>query len=57
VETVPGAYWAELKRNKDSTVLLKQQIEQGTVTSVYAARDEVYNGAVALKEFLERGAR
>ncbi len=47
-------YWAELKRNKDSLEQLKQHMRKGTVTFVYAARDQKHNGAVALKEFLEQ---
>lgn len=47
-------YRVELKRNRDSIAILKQQIKKGTVTFVYAARDEQYNSAVALKEFLEQ---
>jgi uncharacterized protein YeaO (DUF488 family) len=46
-------YLAELKQKKDSLKLLKQKIKEGSVTLVYAARDEKYNGAVVLKAVLE----
>lgn len=47
-------YWEELERNQDPVKRLKQRIKKGTVTFVYAARDEVHNGAMALKEFFDR---
>ncbi len=46
-------YRAELAQNKDGIARLKQFTKQGTVTLVYAARDEKHNSAVLLKEFLE----
>jgi uncharacterized protein YeaO (DUF488 family) len=46
-------YWQELEGKKEAVQLLKQKGKQGTVTLVYAARDEEYNGALALKRFLE----
>ena len=47
-------YWEELRRHKGAVDLLRRKARRGTVTLVYAARDEQHNGAVALKEFLER---
>jgi uncharacterized protein YeaO (DUF488 family) len=47
-------YWAELRENTDAVDLLREKGKQGTVTLVYAARDEAHNGALALKRFLER---
>jgi uncharacterized protein YeaO (DUF488 family) len=46
-------YWKELEENVEVVRLLKQKGKQGTVTLVYAARDEEHNGALALKWFLE----
>jgi uncharacterized protein YeaO (DUF488 family) len=46
-------YWKELKNKKEAVQILKQKGKQGTVTLVYAARDEEHNGALALKQFLE----
>lgn len=47
-------YWAELEQKRDLIDLLKQRSKEGTITLVYAARDEEHNDAVALKMFLER---
>lgn len=47
-------YKAELKEKKDAVKLLKQKSEEGTVTLVYAAHDEEHNGALVLKQLLER---
>jgi uncharacterized protein YeaO (DUF488 family) len=46
-------YWKELENKKELVNLLKQKSKEGRVTFVYAARDEKYNAAVALKTFLE----
>ncbi len=46
-------YATELKQQQDAIDLLKQKSKEGTVTLVYAARDEQHNGALALKRFLE----
>lgn len=47
-------YQQELKNNKEQVALLKEQIKKGTVTLVYAAKDEEHNEAQALKEWLKR---
>ncbi len=46
-------YWKELEEKEEAVQLLKEKGKQGTVTLVYAARDELHNGALALKRFLE----
>lgn len=46
-------YWAELEKKQELINLLKQKSKEGTVTFIYAARDEEHNGAVALNAFLE----
>lgn len=46
-------YRRELHDKKDALQLLKQKGEEGTVTLVYAARDEEHNGALVLKTILE----
>ncbi len=46
-------YWKELEEKDEAVRELKQKGKQGTVTLVYAARDEDHNGALALKRFLE----
>lgn len=50
-------YWKELQNNPEPVAELRRLIRQGTVTFVYAARDEERNGAVALKAFLVRRRR
>jgi uncharacterized protein YeaO (DUF488 family) len=47
-------YREELKEKKDAVNLLKQKGKEGTVTLVYAAHDEQHNGALVLKQLLER---
>ena len=46
-------YRRELREKKDAVRLLKQKAKEGTVTLVYAARDEEHNGALVLKGFLQ----
>lgn len=53
-------YRKELKDTpeaREAVELLRRKARQGTVTLVYAARDEEHNGAVALKDLLERKGR
>jgi uncharacterized protein YeaO (DUF488 family) len=46
-------YWNELKGRNEAVDLLRKEARKGTVTLVYAAKDEQHNGAVALKQFVE----
>jgi uncharacterized protein YeaO (DUF488 family) len=46
-------YRAELEKKGDLLVLLKHRATEGTVTFVYAARDEQRNSALALKQYLD----
>ncbi|MGC8559363.1 MAG: DUF488 domain-containing protein [Phycisphaerae bacterium] len=46
-------YREELKANSAAVNTLRQWIRKGTVTLVYAARDEEHNSAVVLSEFLD----
>ena len=46
-------YRAELRKNKEVVDLLRRKSKDGTVTFVFAARDEEHNSAVTLKNFLE----
>jgi uncharacterized protein YeaO (DUF488 family) len=52
-EAFQRRYREELRQKKDAIQLLKEKGKKGTVTLVYAARDEEHNGALALKRFLE----
>jgi uncharacterized protein YeaO (DUF488 family) len=47
-------YRAELVENEDLVEELREKCRSGTVTFVYAARDEERNSALLLKSFLER---
>ncbi len=45
-------YIHELKNNEKQTSILKEQLETGSVTLLFASKDEEHNEAVVLKEFL-----
>jgi uncharacterized protein YeaO (DUF488 family) len=47
-------YWKELEQKEDQVALLRDKSKEGTVTLVYAAKDEAHNGALALRQFLGR---
>jgi uncharacterized protein YeaO (DUF488 family) len=47
-------YRKELQSQKEAVDLLRRKSRQGTLTLVYAAKDEQHNAALALKAFLER---
>ena len=53
------AYTAELKSDEAAAAAreLRRHIRRGTVTLLYAARDEAHNNAVALKAWLTRRKR
>jgi uncharacterized protein YeaO (DUF488 family) len=46
-------YRRELRGKKDAIQLLKQKAKEGTITLVYAARDEEHNGALVLNRYLQ----
>lgn len=50
-------YFRELDDTPDAVGQLMAEVQYGPVTLVYAAKDEEHNNAVALKEYLERGAK
>lgn len=47
-------YFRELAEKPEASAELRRRARAGTITLVYAARDEERNNAVALKEYLER---
>jgi uncharacterized protein YeaO (DUF488 family) len=47
-------YRKELKAKQEAVDLLVSKARRGTITLVYAARDQEHNGALALKEFLDQ---
>ncbi len=50
-------YRKELEGRKEPLDLLRRMAREGTLTLVYAARDQEHNSAVVLKAFLERPKR
>jgi uncharacterized protein YeaO (DUF488 family) len=50
-------YKAELEQKGDLIELLKEKAKKGVVTFIYAAHDQDHNGAIVLKEFVEKGNR
>lgn len=49
-------YRKELGAKSEAVDLLRQRAERGTLTLIYAAHDEEHNGALVLKNYLERRA-
>ena len=47
-------YETEIRRKEDLIKVLKQKARAGTITLLYAARDEKHNEALVLKQFLEK---
>jgi uncharacterized protein YeaO (DUF488 family) len=47
-------YQKELKHKADLIKLLKRRAKAGIITLIYAARDEEHNGALVLKQFLQK---
>jgi uncharacterized protein YeaO (DUF488 family) len=47
-------YRKELKENKEAVLILKKEAKSKTLTLLYAAKDELHNDAVVLKEFLSK---
>jgi uncharacterized protein YeaO (DUF488 family) len=50
-------YRTELRGNQVIPQLRSLLLKKGTLTFVYAARDEEHNSARVLKDYLERGSR
>jgi uncharacterized protein YeaO (DUF488 family) len=51
-------YFAELKANRETVEqVMRKAREKGGVTLLFAARDQIRNNAVVLKEFLERKSK
>ncbi|PKM13594.1 MAG: hypothetical protein CVV13_01380 [Gammaproteobacteria bacterium HGW-Gammaproteobacteria-3] len=49
-EEFKDQYLAELKDNHEQIRLLKQELDKGVVTLVYAAKDEEHNQAIVIQE-------
>jgi uncharacterized protein YeaO (DUF488 family) len=50
-----GRYETEIRHKDDLIKMLKRKAREGTITLIYAARDEKHNEALVLKQFLQRG--
>ena len=50
-------YFAELNSNTENVENFLDAIGKGTVTFVYGTKEEKYNNAVALKEYLDARLR
>lgn len=48
-------YHQELRRRPEALEPLRAALERGTVTFVYGSREQRYNAAVALRDYLEDG--
>jgi len=48
-------YRKELKQKADLIKQLKRKARESTITLIYAARDEEHNGALVLKQLLQKG--
>lgn len=47
-------YFGELRARRESLEPLLERVHEGGVTFVYASKEERFNAAVALKQFVER---
>ena len=54
-EEFQARYLAELQERPEAVAVLREHLEGGPVTFVYAAKDPERNSALLLKRFLERG--
>ncbi len=50
-------YYRELKARPEALAKLADEVRRRTVTLVFAAKEERFNNALALAEWLERGPR
>jgi uncharacterized protein YeaO (DUF488 family) len=56
-EEFKAHYFEELDANKAAMDQLSKAMNKGPVTFIYSAKEEKYNNAVALKEYIERHLR
>ena len=47
-------YFAELEANPEGVAELRARLGRGTVTLLFGSKEEVFNNAGALREYLER---
>jgi uncharacterized protein YeaO (DUF488 family) len=46
-------YFKELDKNVDSVKQILDKVNEGSITLLYGSKEEKFNNAVALKEYLE----
>ncbi len=46
-------YFKELEKNSKSVNVILDKVKEGSVTLLYGAKDQKFNNAIALKEYLE----
>jgi uncharacterized protein YeaO (DUF488 family) len=46
-------YFKELEKNSESVNTILDKIQEGSVTLLYGTKEEKFNNAIALKEYLE----
>lgn len=47
-------YLQELKENKEAVATIKEHLKKSAVTLLYAAKDEVHNEALIIKDFVSK---
>jgi len=52
-----GRYFVELNKKRELIELIADKMEKGIVTLIYGAKDERFNNAVVLKEYIEKGRK
>ena len=52
-----GRYFVELNKKRELIELIADKMEKGSVTLIYGAKDERFNNAVVLKEYIEKGRK
>ena len=50
-------YFKELEKNSESVNTILNKINEGPITLLYGSKEEKYNNAIALKEYLEEKIR
>lgn len=50
-------YFKELENNSESVNMILNKVKKGPITLVYGTRDEKFNNAIALKEYLEEKSK
>jgi uncharacterized protein YeaO (DUF488 family) len=50
-------YFKELEKNSESVNTILNKIKEGPITLLYGSKEEKYNNAIALKEYLEEKIR